>query len=311
MAYELSYISGSAAADPAGFALECEAAFRKKVTHSASLIADNLSQSQIVLLSGPSGSGKTTTAKKLCDELAALGVSAHTVSLDNYFLSLDPETVPRTKTGDIDYESPFCLDLRLLDEHFSTLDRGEEITVPHFSFATQSRHTEKFMPLRLHRDEVAIFEGIHALNDIITNGHSGAFKLYISARSDVTDGGGTVFKGTWARLIRRAVRDSMFRSTEAQMTLSMWGNVRRGEKHFISPFKNKANYMFDSLMPYELPALKSFAEKLFFDIPAGIDRYDELRMILPALERFPNLDSAYIPPDSILREFIGGGIYKY
>ena len=44
-------------------------------------------------------------------------------------------------------------------------------------------------PMRLGPDELAIFEGIHALNDIIVGKNPHAFKLYIAARvSRLADG---------------------------------------------------------------------------------------------------------------------------
>ena len=50
--------------------------------------------------------------------------------MDNYFQTLNPRTAPRTPEGDIDYESPLCLDMELLDRHFTALSHGEEILDP-------------------------------------------------------------------------------------------------------------------------------------------------------------------------------------
>ena len=155
-----------------------------------------------------------------------------------------------------------------------------------------------------------MFEGIHALNDMITQRHPDAFKLYISARSDVTFNGATVFKGTWFRLVRRTVRDYNFRGADPAQTLSMWANVRRGEKANISPFKDKANFQFDSSFPYEMAVMNDTATKLFSSIPEGIERYDELRQVLPALQLFGVIDEALVAPDALIREFIGGGEYE-
>ena len=311
MAFDLKEINLRASADPGGFALECEADYTKRLAGAAGEICGHMAVSPIVLMSGPSGSGKTTTAKKLCDELLKRGVKSHTVSFDNYYIAFAPEDAPRSADGNLDYESPQCLDLPLLNEHFSVLSRGEEIVVPHFSFQTKSRRTDKEKPLRLGKDEVAIFEGIHAFNDIITDAHPEAFKFYISARSDIQSGGAVCFKGTWIRLMRRTVRDDLFRATDALGTLGMWANVRRGEKKYISPNKHKANILFDSSMPYEVPVLKRHAVSVFEKVPDGTERFEELKQILPALQKFSGLDSEFVPPDSILREFIDGGKYKY
>jgi uridine kinase len=231
--------------------------------------------------------------------------------MDNYFQTLDPKSAPRTPSGEIDYESPRCMDLRLLDEHFRLLNRGLGIRIPHFSFSTQARDSARWTPLALGRDEIVIFEGIHALNDMLAAPHPEAFKLYISARSDVQSAQDVVFKGTWTRLLRRVVRDDKFRATDPQLTLMMWANVRRGEKMYISPYKQRADVLFDSSLLYEVPVMRRYAEPLLANVPNGAERFDEIRAILPALRLFEGADESVVPENSILREFIGGGSYSY
>ena len=309
--YDVGMINDRAAREPENFARESEAIFNRKVEEVAAAIAERSAASRVVLLSGPSGSGKTTTAKKICDALEGIGIHAHTVSMDKYYISLDPATAPRTDDGEIDLESPMCLDLDMLNEHFSALERGGEVVIPHFSFKIQARDPSKEMRLRLGSDEVVIFEGIHALNDMLSDKHPNAFKLYISARSDIRRLGELFFMRTWTRLLRRVVRDELFRGTGASETLRMWANVRRGEKEYISPFKYKADVLFDSSMPYEVPVMKHFALEAFRCVPEGAGRIEELRGLLPKLHEFEEVDAAFVPADSILREFIGGGAYKY
>ena len=234
------------------------------------------------------------------------------VEMDNYFKTVDPETAPRNREGQIDYESPFCMDMDLLNRHFAALDRGEKILIPKFEFARQMRSDIKSQPLQLGRDEIAIFEGIHALNDIITGRNSAAAKVYISARSDILDDAGdVVFKRTWLRLERRTVRDSKFRAWKADVTVKMWANVRRGEKLYISPFKDNASIMFDSSLPYEVSVIRAFAQPLFDHLRVSPDteRYEEVHRLAEAYPRFEVLDEKYVSPDSLIREFIGGGIY--
>lgn len=310
MAYDLKDINFRTVADPKGFIEECDAVYAKRVETAADMIIENSRRSPIVLLSGPSGSGKTTTARKISEELERRGVHAHYVGMDDYFLTVDPKTAPRTPEGDIDFESPLCMDMELLNEHFSMLAEGKRIFIPKYEFSRQMRVIEPSKSIKLKRDEIVVFEGIHALNDMITKRHPDAFKLYISARSDVTFNGATVFKGTWFRLVRRTVRDYNFRGADPAQTLSMWANVRRGEKANISPFKDKANFQFDSSFPYEMAVMNDTATKLFSSIPEGIERYDELRQVLPALQLFGVIDEALVAPDALIREFIGGGEYE-
>ena len=308
MAYSLKQLNEGIRSDPQAFVDECDAAFHKKVETAAQKIAGHRAESRIILLSGPSGSGKTTTALKIEEQLEKMGIETHTVSMDNYFNTIDPETAPRNREGAIDYESPFCLDVDLLNRHFAMLDRGETIHVPKYEFARQMRSDILSQPMRLGPYELAIFEGIHALNDIIVGKNPRAFKLYIAARSSLRDeDGSVVFDHAWLRLCRRIVRDYQFRGSDAAFTLKMWSNVRRGEKLYISPYKENANLMFDSSLAFEFAVLKPIVVPLLEAIPAG--KYSEVDDMLRGFEKIEPLDSKYVAPDSLAREFIGGSIY--
>ena len=310
MPYQLSEINEKIRRDPAAFLAECDAHYQERIHAAVDKILARMKESPIVLLSGPSGSGKTTTAMKVERELERRGVNAHTVSMDNYFKTLNRRTAPRTPEGDIDYESPKLLDMELLDETFDRLSRGEEVIVPHFEFARQMRNDSRGTPLRLGKDEIAIFEGIHALNDVIVGKNLKAFKLYIAARSNVVDEDGTVvFEHSWLRLCRRIVRDFKFRGSDATFTLKMWPNVRRGEKLYISPYKENEDLMFDSSLAYEFSVLKPFVLPLLEAVPKG--QYQVVDDILAAYERIEPMEERYIAPNSLAREFIGGSGYQY
>ena len=197
-----------------------------------------------------------------------------------------------------------------MNRHFAMLDRGETIHVPKYEFARQMRSDILSQPLRLGPDELAIFEGIHALNDIIVGKNPHAFKLYIAARSNITNGEGEiVFQHAWLRLCRRIVRDYKFRGSDASFTLKMWANVRRGEKLYISPYKENANIMFDSSLACEASLLKPFVVPLLEAVPAG--KYEVVDEMLKAFDRIEAMDEKYIAPNSLAREFIGGSTYSY
>lgn len=311
MAYQLHEINQAVQTDPEAFLIRCDEAYQKKVAHAADKIIERMRESPIVLLSGPSGSGKTTTALKIEEELERRGINTHTVSLDNYFKTLDRKTAPRTPEGELDFESPLCLDTELLDETFTRLSNGEEVIVPKFEFARQMRNDARGRPLRLEKNEIAIFEGIHALGPGIAGPHPEATKLYISARSNVLNEGHTQFKGTWMRLTRRAVRDFNFRGTDVSETLSMWANVRRGEKLYISTYKHSADIIFDSSLPYEVSVMKNYALPILKAVPQENARRSELLELIAAFDEFEAIDPALVPKNSLLREFIGGGSYKY
>ena len=311
MAYQLQEINRRIQTDVAEFLAECDENYAQRVSLAADKILSNLERSPIVLLSGPSGSGKTTTAMKIAEELRRRGVNSHAVAMDNYFVTMNPRTAPRTPEGAIDYESPLCLDMELLDRHFTALGRGEEILIPRFEFARQMRNDSLGAPLKLEKNEIAIFEGIHALNDDIAGRHPEAAKLYLSARSNINEGSVLRFKGTWMRLTRRAVRDYSFRGTEVARTLEMWANVRRGEKLYISPFKSRADIIFDSSLPYEVSVMKHYAVPILQSVPEDNERRAEMLELVQAFEHFQAIDPALVAKNSLLREFIGGGSYQY
>ena len=308
MPYSLTRLNEAVRSDPGAFARECDAAFAKKVENAAGRIAEHRRESRVILLSGPSGSGKTTTALKIEERLRNMGIETHTISMDDYFKTMDPETAPRNRYGEIDFESPFFLDVDLLNRHFAMLDRGETIHVPKYEFARQMRSDIMCHPLRLGPDDLAIFEGIHALNDIIVGKNPHAFRLYIAARSNlVDDDGNIVFQHAWLRLCRRLVRDYQFRGCDAGFTLKLWDNVCRGEKLYISPYKENAHIMFDSSLAFEFAVLKPVVVPLLEAIPAG--KYAVVDDMLRGFARIEAMDEKYVAPDSLAPEFLGGSTY--
>ena len=308
MAYDLSEINFRTVSDPKGFMEECDEQYNQEVRTAADKIITNLRNSPIVLLSGPSGSGKTTTSIKIAEELKRRGLNTHYVGMDDYYKTVDSRT-PRTETGELDLESPLCLDMELMNDHFTRLAKGERVYIPKYEFSRRMRTQTPSKSIKLKADEIVIFEGIHALNPMITDYHPEAFKLYISARSDVEFDGKIIFKRTWFRLVRRMVRDYNFRGSDPAETMGMWDNVRRGEILYISPFKDTADYQFDTSFAYELAVYNETATKLFQTIPEGTGRFEELRQVLPALQLFGDIDSSLVADDALIREFIGGGVY--
>jgi uridine kinase len=91
----------------------------------------------------------------------------------------------------------------------------------------------------------------------------------------------------------------------------MWANVRRGEKLYISPFKNRADIIIDSSQPYEVSVMKNYALPMLQAVPRENQRTAELLDLIRAFDAFEPIDPALVAKDSLLREFIGGGSYRY
>lgn len=311
MAYELTLINQRAKSNPEKFILECEEEYESRIKMAAELILQNRKNSPLVLLSGPSGSGKTTTSQKIEQEIRKHGVMTHAIGMDNYFKTVDPATSPLTPDGEVDFESPACVDFELMKKHFDRFMSGKPVPVPRYNFAEKRREKMPAIVRYPTGDDIVIVEGIHALGDIAVKAFPDAYKLYISTASDIEKNGGEFFYHSWMRLIRRVVRDYLFRGASAEYTLGLWGNVCRGEDIYIRPTKTRANFTFDSSFPYELCVMKGYFLDLFKNEPESVKNMSDVGKVLDCLEQFESIDPALIPPQSLLREFIGGGIYEY
>jgi len=311
MPFQLSEINARIVSDPESLVAESDARYDSLIAAAAEKLCSNLSRSPIALLAGPSGSGKTTSAQKLGEHLLKHGVRSHVISLDNYFLPVTPELTPKTEDGKYDFESPECLDMPLLRDHFGRLTRGEAIDIPYFDFTTRSPDASRSTPLKIGRDEVVIFEGIHALNNDIGGAYPEATKLFVSAESDVEKNGRLLYPDEWARFLRRLVRDSKFRNTDAAFTIGIWDNVLRGERLYIRPFVKSADLFIDTAHAYDVPVLSVYALPLLEALPKNDPQFDDYRWLIDVLAMFTPLDEKYIRPEALIREFIGGGTYAY
>lgn len=288
--------------------LVSEAFHENHMTRIANQIGDQLDQSRIILIAGPSSAGKTTTSRRLTVQLLALGISPFPLELDHYFL--DRDKTPLGEDGKPDFESIDALDLPLLSDHLPRLLKGEEVQLPRYNFKTGKREDGEV--IRLRDGQPIILEGIHGMDPrLIPASISGeAFRIYVSALTQLNLDRHNRVSTTDTRLIRRIVRDARARGYSAAQTIDRWESVRRGEKRHIFPFQENANVMFNSALAYELAALKPFAEPLLRQVPHGTPEYIEAKRLLAFLEWFLPLDISLVPQTSIVREFIGGSILE-
>ena len=288
--------------------LVSEAFHENNLARIANQVVSQLSRSRIILIAGPSSAGKTTTARRLTVQLLAIGVSPFPLELDNYFL--DRDKTPLDEDGKPDFESIDALDLPLLADHLQRLIAGEEVQLPRYNFKTGLREDGEL--IRLRDGQPLILEGIHGLDPrlIPANLTGEAFRIYVSALTQLNLDRHNRVSTTDTRLIRRIVRDARERGYTAAQTISRWESVRRGEKRHIFPFQENANVMFNSALAYELAALKPFAEPLLRQVPYGTPEYIEAKRLLAFLEWFLPLDTSVVPGTSIMREFTGGSILK-
>jgi uridine kinase len=288
--------------------LVSEAFHENNLARIANQIAEQLEHLRIILIAGPSSAGKTTTSRRLTVQLLALGISPFPLELDNYFLNR--AQTPLGEDGKPDFESIDALDLALLGDHLPRLVRGEEVQLPRYNFKTGIREMGEV--IRLRDGQPIILEGIHGMDPrLIPASISGeAFRIYVSALTQLNLDRHNRVSTTDTRLVRRIVRDARERGYTASQTIERWESVRRGEKRHIFPFQENADVMFNSALAYELAALKPFAEPLLRQVPHRTPEFIEAKRLLAFLEWFLPLDINLVPETSIVREFLGGSILK-
>ena len=284
----------------------------KKIAAIADAVAGRPDRVRLVLVSGPSASGKTTFIRRLAIQLRVNGIRPVGLSLDNYFL--DRERTPLGADGKPDYEALEALDLGLFNDHLAALLRGEEVAVPRYDFQRGRRSdSDRWSRQRLAPDQVLLVEGIHALNHRLTSSVAEAMKyrVFISALTQLTlDDHNRIFTSD-TRLLRRIVRDRLFRGHPTTRTLEMWAGVRRGEARGIFPFQEEADVIFNSALVYEPAVMRTFAERFLLEVPREHSAYTEAYRLLKFLAWFVPVFQDDVPQTSILREFIGGSAFEF
>lgn len=305
MMYQLQQINHCVSTDAKGFIDSSEAAYHTRIVNTTTRLLETCKERPILLVNGPSSSSKTTTAKRIGNEFAKHGVRTNVISMDDYYRTRGTYEMPYDEEGVVDLESPFCMDLPLLSDHLYRLALGEEIGVPHFDFETKCR-TEETTPMHLGADEVAIIEGIHAFNDIITGSlEEKSSCIYLSVESSVQISADCVIQPEMLRFMRRAVRDRNFRDYPVPATVAQWRSVRRGEREYIAPYIHYAKERVDTYLPYESHILMQQLQTEISTLEAEMSHAD-LAPVYQAIGRFVQLDEiAQIPDNSILHEFIG------
>ncbi len=280
----------------------CEKQYDEKLESVCTEIAEN-SGHYIVMIAGPSSSGKTTTADILKNKLNKMGRGAKVISLDDFYKDQDESYT--FEDGTVDYETVKALDVDYITVCLKQLVYEGSCMLPHFDFLTSKR--DSYTKTVLTDDEIVIVEGLHALNDIITEPLSNLNmkKIYISVSSRITMNGEILMTKRDIRLTRRLIRDYHFRGSSVENTFYLWNGVRMGEDRYLFPFSDRANLRIDTIHPYEICIFKDIATKLLDGVDENSVYYPTALELKNKLQHFYSLPEQIVPENSLLREFIG------
>lgn len=287
-----------------------EALHEKKYAEIADDIYRKKDKVKIVFLAGPSSSGKTTSCRRIATQLSVLGFKPLQISLDDYFV--DRQLTPKDANGEYDFECLEALDLDYFNFQMKELLEGREIELPRFDFL-QGCRTQSGKRIRMQESSILIVEGIHALNPKLSGKIAGEnkYNIFVSALTQLAIDRHNIISSSDNRLIRRIVRDNNYRGYSAQETIMRWDSVRSGEEKHIFPFQENADSIFNSSLLYEIGVLKPIAEPLLMEVAQNSCAYADARRLINFLGNFKSIKSDYIPPTSILREFLGGSSFIY
>lgn len=293
-----------------------EVRYQGAIEQAVQAVLERRDELRFIIVAGPSSSGKTTTTHKLTEQLAAQGVKAVPLGLDNYFFDL--ELHPGDEFGDRDFETPEALDLVLINRHLAELDAGRAIDTPVYDFKTGTR-VDRTVRFEAPRGSLIVLDTLHGLYEGLTESVPDAhkFRLYTETITQLKDNHGRYARWTDVRMLRRMARDSLFRAFDPERTILHWHYVRRGELKHIIANQATADFHLDSALAYELPFLKYHC---FDHLPVFLERWrdDEKRLdgyirarrlhdLLDSIESVAGDD--LVPATSLLREFIGGSAY--
>ena len=305
---KLEEINRRAAADPEGFAAGESEGYLREIDALARYLAVGFDNHCLVMLSGPSSSGKTTTALILRDRLREMGVDAHTVSMDDFYRGR--EQAPRLPDGSFDYEALEALRLDALEACMrDLLDKGCA-QIPRFDFH-RGRPAEETRELCIQSNSVVIFEGIHAINPYFERHlpSENLFKIFVNTVTPVYDGSDKLVARRELRLIRRLLRDERFRSSPVENTLHMWPQVVRGENEYMFPYVDTVDYLVDTTHAYEVNVFAPLLLPSLRAVPPESPHAPAVSRLIAKLERFEPVPLDAMPRDSLLREFVGDGVY--
>ncbi len=260
---------------------------------------------RILGLTGPSCSGKTTAAAKLNEIFSKNGHRVHIISLDDFYydkwaLNEWAEKDPLVK---IDYDSEKTIDTQRLALEAERLMLGKEAEIPRFNFRTGQR--EGITRIEPRAGDLFLFEGIQVLYPKVRSclEKGGYRSIYIAPQSELILNERR-FEPNELRLMRRIVRDFLFRAATPEFTVYLWESVRENEEKNIFPYVRECSVSIDSTLPYEIGMLRPYLERILCTAPKEEATLRIFQSILQKTQDVQPLSPKYLTEKSLYKEFI-------
>ena len=276
---------------------------------------------KVIFISGPSASGKTTSNDKLAVSLNSRGVSTLNMSLDDYYLTHE---FPTDDHGRYNYESISTMDIDLIIKHIQDLVSGQEVQMPIFDFLAKEARLRPDGS-RLEEGGILLVEGLHALSPLITGSidRNKGLSVYIMPYATLTDDN-NLLSYRDIRIIRRLVRDNLYRGADALSTIDYWPMLDFSEDSDFPIYLENADIYMNSILPYEFYVMAPLAKRAMEDSLldyrmkiidnsrlnkfggyAQVDlALDTLYRLYKAVSSIPGINPSFVPDSSLLNEFI-------
>ena len=275
---------------------EQDSRFYEQLEITAERIAYHKDKKPIVLLAGPRGSGKKLSARIIRKELEKMGIRTFLITIDNYMLSEE-------QAGVSEFEHPIRIDKKALTEDMLKIIAAKPIYVTSYS-----KETEDYTmggEIDFHKGDVLIVEGLQAINPDVTDAFDEYANLvYASVRTRVVSGGGLRLHPSKIRLLRRLVRDGLYRGQALSEILDLSEETQRREDRFVMPYKYRVNYEIDTFLGYEASAYKSLILPKLYELKATYPVEEKIGDLIKFLEDVKEIDVSTVPENSLIHEFM-------
>lgn len=286
------------------FVQECEESFEKRFESAVKDMAFGKNM-RVIALCGPTCSGKTTAASRIIEKMRAHGKRVNVVSIDDFYY--DKEELHRMSSdennGEIDYDSVKTIDMPTLSDFVEKIFCERELFCPVFDFKVGRRVAHR--RIESTEDDVFLFEGIQAIYPEVTSlfDTHGYDSVYIAPQSTLCVGEAR-FEPNELRLLRRIVRDRIFRGTSAEFTFKIWKSVRDNEEKHIFPYTDRCQLHIDSSFGYEMGILRPYLLSALAEVSHDSEYRDTADNIIRKISFIQDIPSELLAENSLYREFV-------